>query len=249
MHNAAFASLGIDAVYVPVETADADEFLEMADALGLAGASVTAPLKRALAARCASVDETSTAVGAINTLKRSASGWDGRNFDVEGFLAPLDRLGAAPRGSQAVILGAGGAARAAAVALVRRGVVVNLAARRPEAAREVAEAVGVGLEAWPPAMNGRCPELIVNATPLGSWPTIDASPVDAPVAAVAYDLVYNPPETTFLKRAGAAGARTIGGLEMLVEQAARQFEWWTTQAVPRPALDRAARQFLETLAS
>jgi shikimate 5-dehydrogenase len=91
--------------------------------------------------------------------------------------------------------------------------------------------------------------LLVNATPVGSWPAVDASPIDAPRAGVAYDLVYNPAETTFLARARAAGARTIGGLEMLVEQAGRQFEWWTARAVPRPTLDRAARQFLGTLAS
>jgi shikimate dehydrogenase len=249
MHNSAFAGLGLDAVYLPVETDNADEFLAMADALGLAGASVTAPLKRALAARCESIDDVSTAVGAVNTLKRSSSGWVGRNFDVEGFLAPLDRLGAAPRGSRAVILGAGGAARAAAFALGRRGVTVEISARRPEVAREVAQAVGAAAAGWPPAVNGARPNLVVNATPVGSWPKVDASPVDAPNADVAYDLVYNPQETTFLKRAGAAGATTIGGLDMLVEQAARQFEWWTAQAVPRPTLDRAARQFLGTLAS
>ena len=249
MHNSAFATLGLDAIYLPVETADADEFLHMADALGLAGASVTAPLKRALAARCESVDDVSKAVGAINTLKRSPTGWVGRNFDVDGFLAPLDRLGAATRGSHAVILGAGGAARAAAFALGRRGVTVEISARRPEAARDVAGEVGAGLAPWPPHLNGARPDLIVNATPVGSWPRSDASPVVATNAAVAYDLVYNPPQTTFLRRAEATGARTIGGLEMLVEQAARQFQWWTAQAVPRPTLDRAARQFLGTLAS
>jgi 3-dehydroquinate dehydratase/shikimate dehydrogenase len=250
MHNAAFAALGIDAVYVPLETADVEEFLTMADAVGLEGASITAPLKRALAGRCGSTDETTAAVGAVNTLKRDGRGWAGRNFDVDGFLAPLDRLGAGTPGSRATVLGAGGAARSAAWALRRRGVEVALAARRPDAAREAAGAVGVDTTAWPAAFaTTRRPDLLVNATPVGAWPAIEASPVETPDARVVYDLVYNPVETTLLRRARAAGARTIGGLEMLVEQAARQFEWWTEQAVPRPLLEQAARQFLGTLHS
>jgi shikimate 5-dehydrogenase len=188
-----------------------------------------------------------TSIGAVNTLKRSGAGWDGRNFDVDGFLAPIDRLGAAPSGSRALILGAGGAARAAAWALRGRGVEVAIAARRREAACQVAEAVGVGVAPWPSGPLSTPPGLLVNATPVGAWPAVAASPVDAPVADVAYDLVYNPIETMFLARARAAGARTIGGIDMLVEQAARQFEWWTDRAVPRPMLDRAARRFLGCL--
>lgn len=254
MHNAAFAALGLDAVYVPFETADADEFLEVASALGLGGASVTAPLKQAIATRCASTDEVSASVGVVNTLKRSGAGWEGRNFDVAGFLAPIDRLGAAPSGSRALILGAGGAARAAAWALRQRGVEVAIAARRDEAARRVADAVGVGVASWPSGSSGlgrvpARPALLVNATPVGAWPASGASPVDAPVADVAYDLVYNPIETEFLTRARAAGARTISGIEMLVEQAARQLEWWTARGAPRPMLDQAARHFVGTLRS
>lgn len=89
----------------------------------------------------------------------------------------------------------------------------------------------------------------MNSTPVGAWPEADASPVDHPRAALAYDLVYNPTDTQFLKRARAAGAQTIGGLDMLVEQAARQFEWWTEHAVSRSILEQAARRFLGTLGS
>jgi 3-dehydroquinate dehydratase/shikimate dehydrogenase len=246
MHNAAFADAGIDAVYVPIETADADEFLAMADALSIRGASVTAPLKRVLARRCDVTDEVTTAAGAVNTLRRSSRGWEGRNFDADGFLAPLDRAGAAQKGSTAVILGAGGAARGAAWALVQRGVRVSVAARRPEAATEVARDVQAEVTAWPP---GGDVDLLVNATPVGAWPRAGASPLDIPRGRLVYDLVYNPVETEFLTRARAAGARTIGGLDMLVEQAARQFEWWTGRDVPRSTFDRAARHFLSSLAS
>jgi shikimate dehydrogenase len=250
MHNAAFAAVGLDAVYLPIETADADEFLEVADALGLAGASVTAPAKRGIAACCTDVDEVGRAVGAINTVKRHAGGWSGRNFDVPGFLAPLDAAGVAQPGSTAVILGAGGAARGAAWALAGRGVTVSIAARRREAADEVAHAVGAHAADWPGASGAvPTPDLLVNSTPVGAWPSAGATPIDAPRATVAYDLVYNPIDTEFLKRARAAGARTIGGLDMLVEQAARQFEWWTGHAIARSTLDAAARRFLGTLGS
>ncbi len=91
MHNAAFAALGMDAVYVPLETADGDEFLAVADAIGVAGASITAPLKPAMFERASTLDDLSTRTGAVNTLRRGARGWDGRNFDVAGFLSPFAR--------------------------------------------------------------------------------------------------------------------------------------------------------------
>jgi 3-dehydroquinate dehydratase/shikimate dehydrogenase len=247
MHNAAFRALGLDAVYLPIETADAEEFFEVADALQLEGASVTAPAKIGIAARCTEVDAIGRAVGAINTVKRDRTGWLGRNFDVPGFLAPLDRAGVAPAGSTALILGAGGAARGAAWALTARGVRVAIAARQRAAAEAVARTVGAEVVAWPGS--GAAPDLLVNSTPVGAWPATGVSPVDSPRAAVAYDLVYNPIDTEFLTRARQAGARTIGGLDMLVEQAARQFEWWMGQTIARETLDRAARRFLGTLGS
>lgn len=252
MHNAAFGELGLDAVYVPLETADTEEFLAVADAIGLQGASVTAPLKRALVDRCRSTDEVTDSVGALNTIKRSPGGWEARNFDVAGFLAPLERHGDIRRGSRATILGAGGAARAVAWALCRQGVDVSIAARRPESAQAVAHAVGAVVGRWPagPLVRGeRPPDLLVNATPVGAWPDAQASPVEEPAARVVYDLVYNPLNTEFLARARSGGAQTIGGLEMLVEQAGRQLEWWTQQAVPRTVLDQAARRFLGALES
>jgi len=110
----------------------------------------------------------------------------------------------------------------------------------------MARDVRAEVTAWPPADD---PDLLVNATPVGALPRAGASPVDVPRGRLVYDLVYNPVDTEFLMRARAAGARTLGGLDMLVEQAARQFEWWTGREVPRSTLDRAARHFLSSLAS
>src|SRR5262249_16988971 len=105
IHNAAFAERGEDAVYVPLETNDADELLLVAEALGVRGVSVTAPLKRALFERSSVSDAVSSELGAINTLRRGRGGWESRNFDVVGFLSPLDHRSIVVRRKQAVVLG------------------------------------------------------------------------------------------------------------------------------------------------
>ncbi len=247
MHNAAFAALGLDAVYLPLETDAPADLFGVADAVGLAGASVTIPLKRALLPSVRA-DDLVQRIGALNTLRRGADGWEGRNFDVAGLLAPLEARGVALRGRQAVVLGAGGAARAAVAALEAAGADVRIAARRPQAARALAAELGAQVDRWPPRSDW---DLLVNTTPVGMWPCVEASPVAADDdvwrsarGKVVYDLIYNPPETRLLQLAGAAGAQPIGGLEMLVAQACRQFEWWTGQSAPRQVMAAAARRFV-----
>jgi 3-dehydroquinate dehydratase/shikimate dehydrogenase len=241
MHNAAFAALGIDAVYVPLETRDGEEFMSVASEIGLAGASVTAPLKESLFAQSTPGDDISREVHAINTLRRGPNGWEGRNFDIAGFLAPMDRRHVTLEGRRAVVLGAGGGARGAAWALKQRGATVEVSARRADRARSFAAAMDVCAGAWPPAGGW---DVLVNATPVGTWPNVDATPI--PAASVrgglVYDLVYNPPETALLRSARAAGLETIGGLEMLVTQACLQCEWWTGREAPAAVIDRAARE-------
>jgi shikimate dehydrogenase/3-dehydroquinate dehydratase type I len=245
IHNAAFAETGLDAVYVPLESADAEDFDESARALGIRGASVTAPLKEALIPHLAEIDSTAFRVGAVNTLRRSATGWEGTNFDVAACLAPLARREVPLLGRAVVVLGAGGAARAAARALADAGANVRISARRPDRAAALARAMGVEVAAWPPPPGW---DLLVNATPVGTWPDETASPVDQShlvAGSVVYDLVYNPAETALLQLARNAGAEVIGGLEMLVDQAIRQFEWWTGTQAPAAVMDAAAREFLE----
>jgi 3-dehydroquinate dehydratase/shikimate dehydrogenase len=243
MHNSAIAALGLDAVYVPLETGDAGEFRTVAEAIGVAGASVTAPLKQALLNREVVSDELTGRIGAVNTLKHSGSGWQGRNFDVAGFLTPLDRRSSALRGASAVVLGAGGAARAVVWALKSHGARVELAARRPESATRLAQELRVGVSPWPPRPGW---DLLVNATPVGTWPNADHSPLDRADlrGRLVYDLVYNPLETRLLKDARAAGIETVAGVEMLVAQACRQIEWWTGHDAPTAAVERGALEFL-----
>jgi shikimate dehydrogenase len=240
MHNAAFRAASVDAVYVPMPAANADDFLEFAKALHVRGASVTVPYKVDLFQRVDAADQVSTQVGAVNTLKRHQTKWLGRNTDVSGFLAPL-RGREQLRGMRAAVLGAGGAARGVAVALFTSGAEVSVYARNPERAAEVSRLVNrkpTGL-ALPPAKSW---DLLVNATPLGTFPEIDRSPFPAGAfdGRMAYDLVYNPQQTQFLKDAAAAGCETIGGLDMLVAQAEDQSEWWIGRRPPAGLMREAA---------
>jgi 3-dehydroquinate dehydratase/shikimate dehydrogenase len=239
MHNAAFAAEGLDAVYLPLEAADADDVLAFADALDLQGASVTAPFKVDLASRVL-LDDEARAVDALNTLVRDGAGWRGSNTDLHGLLAPLGtRL--APGRTRAAVLGGGGAARAAACALRREGVHVTVHARRRGQADTIAAALGVAAADWPPARGSW--DLLVNATPVGTAPLVDETPwPDAQFdGRLVYDLVYNPRETRLLREAAAAGCETLGGLEMLVAQAQRQFLLWTGR-LPDAGVMRAAAE-------
>ena len=231
MHNAGFAAAGIDAVYLPLEARDVDDFVQFAAAVPLRGVSVTAPFKEALAARVGDVDPVGRRVGAINTVRCGDTGWHGLNTDVPGFAETLLGRMRLP-GSRAAVLGAGGAARAVAAALAGEGAAVTICARDGAKGAATAAAVGVAAGEFPPPAGSW--DLLVNTTPVGTWPDVDATPLPGGRfdGRLVYDLVYNPAVTRFLADAAAAGCETIGGLEMLVAQAVRQFAWWTGR---RPA--------------
>ncbi|HUU36122.1 MAG TPA: type I 3-dehydroquinate dehydratase [Vicinamibacterales bacterium] len=246
MHNAAFRAAGLDAVYVPLPAADFADFEAFARAFAVRGVSVTAPYKLdARRATGAAADD--SGLGAVNTLRRTGDGWAGRNTDIEGFLAPLE--GRELRGARASVIGAGGAARAVATALASRGADVRLHARRADAAAAAAAACGVAAGAWPPAGDW---DVLVNATPVGTTPHDEAEPIvlDGPLTGrLVYDLVYHPPETALLRRARRLGADVIGGLPMLVAQAAAQFHWWTGHRPSTSLMLDAARTRLAAEAS
>lgn len=246
MHNRAFAAAGIDAVYVPLQTDDFDDFLSFADAVGVHGASVTIPFKldalRA-ARRCEGV---ATEVGAANTLRRSGADWEATNTDVEGFLAPLlQDDGSRFAGRRASVLGAGGSARAVVVGLRRQGFDVTLHARRAAPAREVATMLGCAVGPWPPAEGSW--DVLVNTTPLGGANRRDESPIPGGPfgGGLVYDLTYGGGESALLREARASGCRVLDGLPMLVAQAERQFEWWTGQRPVPGLMADAARQSLQ----
>lgn len=241
MHNAAFAAAGIDGVYVPFEAATADDLFACAEALDVRGLSVTAPFKIAAAERCRP-DDLARAIGAVNTLRRTTGGWEGTNTDVAGFLEPLERCMALSN-TRASVIGAGGAARAVAIALGSRGARVTVHARRIEAAQAVADLTGAAATLELPRAGAW--DLLVNATPVGTTPHVSETPYAGPFdGRLVYDLVYNPPATRLLRDARAAGCQTLGGLDMLVAQAARQIAWWTACEADQDAMRRAAERRL-----
>ena len=239
MHNAAFAALGLDAVYLPLAAADFEDFRTFAEALDLRGASVTAPFKLAAFELAGTVDADGRRAQAINTLRWRDGQWEGRNTDAAGFMVPLASRGTLA-GRRATVLGAGGAARSVAMALQQAGAHVTIAARCQAQAEEAAARSGASVSPWPPARGTW--DLLVNATPIGTSPAVTDSPLAASAldGRVVYDLVYNPPRTRLLAEAAARGCEVIGGLDMLVAQAIAQFTWWTGAAPPEPAMREAA---------
>jgi 3-dehydroquinate dehydratase/shikimate dehydrogenase len=241
MHNAAFAAIGRNAVYLPLPAADVDDFVTFARAVGLKGASVTIPFKVPLLDSVMGTDRLTREIGALNTIRAGANGWEGRNTDADGFLQPLAERGVSLSGCRAAILGAGGSARAVAVALASKNASVRVHARDGERAARVAALAGGAVGEFPPAPGGW--DLLVNCTPIGMHPHLDRTPVPAERlrGRLVYDLVYNPERTRLLREAAAAGCDTIGGLDMLVAQAAEQFRWWTGVAPPAAVMRAAAR--------
>jgi 3-dehydroquinate dehydratase/shikimate dehydrogenase len=226
MHNAAFRAARMDAVYLPLAAEGLDDFFAFADAMGVHAASVTAPFKMEAFERADESDAVSQRIRSVNTLKRDGSRWVACNTDVAGFLSPLQGVFRV-QGKRATVLGGGGAARAAALALSSAGARVTVCARRADEAAKVAHLAGASVRAWPAEAGSW--DVLINATPVGTFPHVRETPFATGqfTGQLVYDLVYNPPETRLVREASAAGLRTIGGLDMLVAQAQQQFEWWT----------------------
>jgi 3-dehydroquinate dehydratase/shikimate dehydrogenase len=256
VHNAAIAAAGLDAVYVPfrVPADQLEEFLAEAGRWPLAGLSVTIPHKEAVLPQCAVKDDLVRSIGAANTLSFTPPGIAASNTDavaavesLQAMLAESEQLtsGDGLGVKTALVLGAGGAARAVAFGLKQRGVEVTIASRTPERAKKVAADVGCKAVEW--TARHRMPhDCIVNATPIGMHPEVDQTPYDKEhfrPYMVVFDTVYNPENTLFIKEARAAGCRVVTGVEMFVRQAAIQFRTWhgiePPAGVMREALKRA----------
>jgi shikimate dehydrogenase len=243
MHNAAFRALGLDWCYVPfpVHPARLSQALAGVRALGLRGINVTVPHKQALLPLVDELTPEARAVGAVNTVVVREDSLLGHNTDVAGFLRALAEAQFDPSGCIALVLGAGGAARAIVYALARMGARVSILNRTESRAHDLAREfaplnVEARLEGGPldePALRRALRDvgLIVNTTPLGMSPMTDASPwiegVRFPLGALVFDLVYNPRETRLMRQAHGDGARAIDGLRMLVHQGAESFILWT----------------------
>lgn len=245
IHNAAFAARDLDAIYVPLQAEALLPFLGALPALGLHGFSVTRPYKTEILSHLHEVEESAALGGSANTVWVHDGLLRGSSSDGVGVLAPLRRR-VDPKGRRVVVLGAGGAARAAAQALAQRGARVTVLARRAGQAAEAAAAAGA--EHGSLEQLAACEwDVLLNATPLGSLEAPEATPVPAELhrpGSVVFDMVYAPLETRLLREARAAGCATVDGLEMLVAQAAPQFEAWTGLEAPVETMRQAALAFL-----
>jgi 3-dehydroquinate dehydratase/shikimate dehydrogenase len=227
-HNEAFAKAGADAVYLPFETGDFATLWGARGLLGLAGLSVTIPHKEAALRSADEARPEAREAGCANTLALAGGRWVADNTDVAAAAEALEAAGVRLEGARALVLGAGGAARAVCLAVRRAGGTVVVAARDPAKAQALAERFGgsgVALaEASPSGF-----ALVVNATPVGMFPRETEVPLDParldPGQAV-FDAVYNPEETAFLRGARERGCRTAGGTAMFLAQARRQQEIW-----------------------
>jgi len=258
IQNAALRAAGLDYVYaaLPVRAdALASAVRGLYDA-GIAGFNVTIPFKTAIIPLMDALSEDARRIQAVNTVVVEDGRLVGHNTDVAGFLAGFAERGIALTGKNAVLIGAGGAARAALWGLLRSGVSsVAIGVRSVEKGAALAadfttdgdvRAVSFDDAAWIAACSDA--DIVVQTTPLGMTPhTEEMPPVDAAVinpSAVVYDLIYTPAETRFLREARAQGCETINGETMLVAQGAEAFHLW---AGVRPDMELMKRTLREEL--
>ncbi len=263
MHNAALEEMDSDFVYVafPIEESVLSTAVAGFGAIGVQGFSVTIPHKQAIMTELVHISELATAVGAVNTVWKTAQGWYGTNTDVEGFVSPLREMNRNWSEENAIVLGNGGAARAVVVGCAELGFKnIQVIGRDSNKLQDFlvsfnsfeSVASRLTVNTWGTLDNTLAnADLIVNSTPIGMAPNVDASPLTTMQAqtikagTIAYDLIYTPNPTEFLNQAQAQGATAIDGLEMLVQQGAAALKIWTGKSeVPVTTMRLALQKHL-----
>ncbi len=241
MHNAAFAALDIDAVYLAFDVPPArlGAAIAGARALGVRQLAISLPHKQAVMAHLDAVDDVARTIGAVNTVTRVDERLLGANTDWLGIARALGRE-TELAGRRAVVLGAGGTARAAVYALTRGGARVRVLNRTPERARALARELGAEGAGPLSALADEAHDVLVNTTSVGLASELSPVPAEAlRPDSVVLDAVYDPLETRLLRDARARGARTVSGKWMLVEQALEQLRLWTGRAPDAAVLAEA----------
>jgi shikimate dehydrogenase len=249
LHNAAFAALGLDWVYVafPVPRGRGADAVAAVPTLGLAGLNVTMPHKEDAASACDELTPDAAALRSVNTVVAQPDGRTlGDSTDGPGFLDSLSDESIAVAGQPVLVLGAGGAARAVILALGRAGAEVTVAARRPDAAEWAAALVPGARTTAIGAADPSGFAVVVNATPLGmsGGDPLPIQPEALHSGQAVVDLVYHPADTPLLTAARAQGAVAVNGLGMLLHQAAHSFTLWTGDVAPVEAMRVAVRSVL-----
>ncbi len=253
LHNAAFAELGLDWTFAAFEVAEGELGRALAGLRerGISGLSVTMPHKDAAARLADELTDAAARLGAVNCLVPDGDRLIGHNTDGGGFLDGLAHdAGIDVAGRSLLVLGAGGAARAVAEACGTAGaaevVVANRTVERASTAAALAGPVGRAVPLADAGAAAESADVVVNATPIGmgSDDGVPIAPDLLRIGQVAVDLIYHPPETSWLATLRARGIEAHGGLSMLLFQAARAFTLWTGEEAPVSAMEAAARSAL-----
>jgi len=262
IHNAAFRELGLDYIYLPfhVKKEGLVNAITGMRALNIRGLNVTIPHKVDVLRFLDKLDPLAEKIGAVNTIVNDDGFLTGYNTDAAGWLQAMLSRGCDPSNKKVAVLGAGGASRAISFILAERGAHLVILNRRLELewAEELAGRISTtfsretrALELNRTNLTGALEkaEILVNATSVGMSPDTDQTPVDSDLLRpdlIVSDIVYNPVKTRLLREAETAGAKTAGGLEMLVWQGALAFEKWTGQKAPIELMRKEATRMLDS---
>jgi 3-dehydroquinate dehydratase / shikimate dehydrogenase len=246
MHNTAFRRESTNAVMLPLKVKSLDDMLNVVRELPLSGVAVTMPLKEEVLPHLANMDPLTARIGACNTLRTGADGkLYGFNTDVAGVVRPLEKR-LKLRGARIAVIGAGGAARAAVFGLVEQGAEVFVVNRTHDKAVSLArKAKAKSLKQDQLAKQKF--DVLINTTPCGMAGIKQALPIKETElnANVVFDMVYNPLDTPLLRLAHKRGLHVISGIEMFVQQGARQFEIWTGKPAPEAEMMRVVELALK----
>lgn len=254
MHNAAFRKLELNYVYLPfhVRKDGLVDAINGMRSLNIRGVNVTIPHKTTVIPLLDRVDDLAVKIGAVNTIVNDDGILVGYNTDADGFMKSLLMHSIGVDAKTAIIIGAGGAARAIAFALLENGANLNISNRSIERAAELARQLSdefgrkvesMGLEKDSIGKSLERADILVNATSIGMNPAVDDTPVPRDLlrnGMVIVDIVYNPLRTRLLREGKAAGAKTISGIDMLVFQGASAFEKFTEHKAPVEVMKKAA---------
>jgi len=258
MHNAVIRELKLNYIYLAFKVSPNNLNLAVKGfrAFNIKGINVTLPFKQKIMKYLDDIDPIAQKIGAVNTIKNDNGNLIGRNTDAEGAKSALINAGYTISGKNILILGAGGAARALTCILakdINRIVIANRTEKRSiKLANELKKNFSIKVEGKKNTISvlkeeSKKADILINTTPIGMYPSVEKSPIPAEFLhkdLIVYDIVYNPLETKLMKDATKMGCNTIGGLDMLVNQGALAFEWWTNK---KPNINTMKNKVIEFL--
>ena len=258
MHNAVIRELKLNYIYLAFKVSPNNLNLAVKGfrAFNIKGINVTLPFKQKIMNYLDDIDPIAQKIGAVNAIKNDNGNLSGRNTDAEAAKNALINAGYTTSGKNLLILGAGGAARALTYILaedINKIIIANRTEKRAiKLAKELKKNFSIKVEGKRNTISvlkeeSKKADILINTTPVGMYPSVEKSPIPAEFLhkdLIVYDIVYNPLETKLMKDATKIGCNTIGGLDMLVNQGALAFEWWTNK---KPNIDLMKNKIIEFL--